>query len=110
MTGRGMEVDTDHLHTGADRCIDAASTALAAAGKLAETKPPAGMFGDFEAAQSFHRVVAQAHEAHVDQLHAHHRNLTGVGDKSRSGADQFTAGDAASADAFKAAVAGLEPR
>ena len=110
MADRGMEVDTDHLHAGADRCIDAAGTAMAAAGRLAEKKPPAGMFGDFEAAQSYHRAVAQAHEAHVEQLNAHHRDLTGVGEKSRSGADQFTAGDVSAADALKAAGAGLEAR
>ncbi|MBI3225826.1 MAG: DUF2563 family protein [Mycolicibacterium cosmeticum] len=105
-----MEVDTDHLHAGAARCIDAAATALAAASRLAEKKPPAGMFGDFEAAQSYHRAVAQAHEAHVDQLNAHHRDLTGVGEKSHSGADQFTAADVSSADALNAAEAGLEAR
>ncbi len=42
MAERGMEVDTEHLNAGADRCGDAAGTALAAAGELAEMKPAAG--------------------------------------------------------------------
>ena len=86
------------------------NTRRTAAARLAEKMPLAGMFGDFEAAQSYHRAVAQAREAHIDQLNAHHRDLTGIGDKSRSGAHQFTAGDASSADTLKAAEAGLEVR
>ena len=33
MAAESMEVDSTHLHAGADRCSDAAGTATAAAGK-----------------------------------------------------------------------------
>lgn len=110
MAGRRMEVDTTHLHAGADRCGDAADTALAAAGKLAEKKPPTGMFGDFDEAHEFHGALTAAHQGHVEQLHDHHRALTDVGDKSRSGAEQFTAQDAASGEAVRTAGAGFDAR
>ncbi|PIB79560.1 DUF2563 family protein [Mycobacterium celatum] len=108
MAEQSMEVDTAHLHAGADRCSDAAQTALTAAGKLAGKEPAAGMFGDFAEAHEFHQAVSAAHRAHVEQLHGHHRALTGIGDKSRSAAYEFTARDASSADSLRAAEAGFD--
>ncbi|MCV7356626.1 DUF2563 family protein [Mycolicibacterium fluoranthenivorans] len=105
MAERGMEVDTEHLNAGADRCGDAAGTALAAAGELAEMKPAAGMFGDFDEARMFHQAVSAAHQGHVEQFQAHHRALGDISAKSRSGADEFTATDASSADSVRAAGA-----
>jgi cob(I)alamin adenosyltransferase len=102
-----MEVDTAHLHAGADRCRDAAGTALAAAGKLAEKKPAVGMFGDFDEAHAFHQAISAAHQDHIERLHGHHRALTDVGDKSRSAAHEFTARDASTADSLRAAEAGF---
>lgn len=110
MAERSMEIDTAHLHAGADRCGEAADTALAAAGKLAEKKPTAGMFGDFDEAHEFHGALTAAHQGHVEQLHGHHRALTDVGDKSRSGAEQFTAQDASSADSIRTAGSGFDAR
>ena len=110
MPERSMEVETAHRHAGADRCGDAADTALAASGKLAEQKPVAGMFGDFDEAHEFHGALTAAHQAHVEQLHDHHRALTDIGDKSRSGAEQFTAQDASSGEAVRAAGSGFDAR
>ncbi|MEZ0051339.1 cob(I)alamin adenosyltransferase [Mycobacterium sp. MAA66] len=107
MAEQSMEVDPAHLHAGADRCGDAAATALKAAGKLAEKKPAAGMFGDFDEAHAFHGALATAHQGHVEQLHGHHRALTDIGDKSRSGADTFTAQEASNADSLRTAEAGF---
>ena len=107
MSGRGMEVDPAHLHAGADRCVDAADTALAGAGRLEGTTPAAGIFGDFAAAHDFHEALSAAHSAHVDLLQGHHRALTDVGDKSRSAANDFIAQDALSADSLRAAEAGF---
>lgn len=107
MAESSMEVDTAHLHAGADRCDDAAATALAAAGKLAGKQPTAGMFGDFAEAHDFHSTVSAAHQGHVEQLRGHHRTLTDVGDKSRSAAYEFTSQDASGADSLRAAEAGI---
>ena len=107
MTMLGMEVDAAHLHAGAVRCSDAASTALAAAGKLAGKEPTAGMFGDFAEAHAFHGAVSAAHQDHIEQLRVHHRALTDICDRSRSGAAKFTAADASTADSLRAAEAGF---
>ena len=107
MAEQSMEVDTVHLHAGADRCGDAADTALAAAGKLAGKEPTSGMFGDFAEAHEFHAAVSSAHRGHVEQLQEHHRALNDIGDKSRSAANQFTTTDASSADTLRAAEAGI---
>lgn len=97
-----MEVDATHLHAGADRCADAAATALKAAGKLADKAPKSGMFGDFAAAHEFHAALSAAHQAHVEKLQGHHRELIDIGYKSRSGANSFTAQDADGADSVRA--------
>lgn len=107
MAEHSMEVDTTHLHAGAERCSDAAQTALTAAGKLAAKQPTAGMFGDFAEAHAFHEAVSAAHQDHIEQLNGHHRALTDIGDKSRTGADTFTARDASSADSLQAAEADI---
>lgn len=108
MTMQGMEVDAAHLHAGADRCSDAARTAQAAAGKLAGKGPAAGMFGAFAEANAFHAAVSAARQNHIEQLHDHHRALTDISDKSRSGAEKFSARDASTADSLRAAEAGFD--
>jgi Protein of unknown function (DUF2563) len=108
MAGTSMEVDPTHLQAGADRCSDAAGTALAAAGKLAEKKPTAGMFGDFAEARAFHEAISATHQDHVEQLHGHHRVLTDISDKSRSGADEFTGRDTSAADSLRATESGFD--
>lgn len=108
MAESSMEVDTVHLHAGADRCNDAAGTALAAAGNLAQKKPTMGMFGNLDEANDFHQTVSAAHQSQVEQLHAHHRALTDISDKSRSGAGEFAAGDATNADSLRAAESGFD--
>jgi hypothetical protein len=107
MAESSMEVDTAHLHAGADRCDDAAATALAAAGKLAGNEPTVGMFGDFAEAHEFHSTVSVAHQVQVEQLRGHHRALTDIGDKSRSAAYEFTSKDASGADSLRAAQTGI---
>ncbi|WP_232000767.1 DUF2563 family protein [Mycobacterium kyorinense] len=103
-----MEVDTAHLHAGADRCNDAGQTALAAAGKLAGKEPAAGMFGDFAEAHEFHEAVSAAHQSHIEQLHGHHSALGAISDESRSAAHEFTARDASTADALRAIETGFD--
>ena len=108
MAEPGMEVDTGHLHAGVGRCNDAARTALVAADKLAGKEPTVGMFGDFAEAHAFHGAVLAARQDHIEQLRAHHRALTDIGDKSRSGAAKFTAADASTADSLQAAESGFD--
>lgn len=110
MAGRGMEVDTEHLHAGADRCTDAAWTAQAAASRLAEKAPAAGMFGDFAEAHAFHAAISAAHQDHIEQLRAQHRALSDISDKSLSGADKFAAHDESTADSLRAAESNFNAR
>jgi hypothetical protein len=107
VAGTSMEVDPTHLYAGADRCVDAAGTALAAAGKLAAEKSTAGLFGDFAEAHAFHEAVSAAHHDHVERLHGQHRALTDISDKGRWAADEFTARDVSSADSLRVAEAGF---
>jgi hypothetical protein len=108
MAEQRMDVDTAHLRAGALRCGDAAVTALAAAGKLAEANPVAGVFGDFPEAHAFHRALLVAHRGHVDALRGHHRALTEIADKTHHATDAFVAQDASAADSVRATTAGFD--
>jgi hypothetical protein len=102
-----MELDTEQLRAGANHCQDAAGMATSAAGKLADKTPAEGIFGDFAEARAFHGALSAVHQDHVERMRGHDRALTEISDKSRSAAVQFTAGDVSSADALRAAGAGV---
>jgi hypothetical protein len=53
----------------------------------------AGVFGDFAAADSFRETMSAAHAHHIAAAEAHHKVLTGVGDKARAVANAFTTMD-----------------
>lgn len=85
-----MHVDTGLLHSGADESRRAGSHADDGANHLTRTSPAAGMFGDFDAAETFHEAIAQAHTQHVTMLRAHGETLNSVGHKAHTAATAFT--------------------
>lgn len=78
---RGLEVQPDELDAGADATTYAAGLANKAVAKLDGAELPHGMFGDFDAAHSFHGIVASAHGRHVEQLNGHRSTLTSTSEK-----------------------------
>lgn len=60
------------------------------------------MFGDFEAADSFHTAVTAAHGQHVKNLQGHSETLTSVGTKAHHAANGFTNMDQNNAEELKA--------
>jgi Protein of unknown function (DUF2563) len=83
-----MHANTDGLHAGANQSYSAADHADAGHGALSRNAVAAGIFGDFDAAHSFHEAASNAHTQHVTRLKHHIDRLGVVGDKAhRAGAD-----------------------
>jgi hypothetical protein len=97
-----MHVDTGLLHSGGDESRRAGSHADDGANHLTRTSPAAGMFGDFDAAETFHEAIAQAHTQHATTLRAHGETLNSVGDKAHTAATAFTEMDKHNAAELKA--------
>jgi hypothetical protein len=85
-----MFVDTAMLHSGATESHRAGSYVDDGAHQLTGVFPVTGMFGDFEAAHTFHGAVTEAHTHHVAKLRAHQEILSGIGDKARTVAAGFS--------------------
>ncbi|TAM71808.1 DUF2563 family protein [Mycobacterium sp.] len=85
-----MFVDTELLHSGGNQSHRAGGHAQEGADHLAAGTVASGMFGDFEAADTFHNAVTAAHGQHVKNLQDHSETLTGVGTKAHHAANGFT--------------------
>lgn len=96
-----MFVDTGTLHVGANDSHRAGSHADDGANHLARTSPVAAMFGDFEAAHTFHEAITQAHALHSAKLRSHQQTLSDVGDKVHTVATAFTQMDERNASKLK---------
>jgi hypothetical protein len=88
-----MFVDTEWLHLGANESHRAAGHASEGAGQLSRAPLSSGMFGDFGAADVFHRAVSLTHAGHAKTLQFHHQTLTRLGDRAHQAAAEFTAMD-----------------
>lgn len=97
-----MFVDTDLLHSGGNQSHRAGGHAQEGADQLAGGTVASGMFGDFAAADAFHRAVAAAHGQHMKILQGHSETLTGVGTKAHHAANGFTTMDKNNATAMQA--------
>lgn len=84
-----MRVEPDVLKDGANISRDAGNIARNGADALAQASIPAGMFGDFDAAHSFHSAVTAGHQSHVRAMRGNHRTLTDVADKVHNAATSF---------------------
>ncbi len=100
MAGESLFLSHNGLEAGAGRCDDASASASSGARILQSVVVEPGIFGDFDAAHSFHQLASEVHAHHVDKFAAHADNLTGLAGKGERAAGAFTGADEASADAI----------
>ncbi|MDX1883506.1 DUF2563 family protein [Mycolicibacterium sp. 120270] len=84
-----MRVEPDVLKDGAGVSRNAGQIVNDGADALAQAVIPAGIFGDFEAAHSFHGRLSAGHRSQVQAMRGNHRTLTDVGDKAYRAALSF---------------------
>jgi len=85
-----MFVNPQALRTGANVSDDAGAHAGTGAQRLGLAGVNTGIFGDFDAAHSFHAALGTAKDGHRDALQDHHQNLTGIAENVRTAATAFT--------------------
>ncbi|RRR40890.1 DUF2563 family protein [Mycolicibacter terrae] len=85
-----MDVNPHVLRTGANVSDDAGGHADTGAQRLGLAGVSTGMFGDFDAAHSFHAALGSAKDGHREALQNHHQNLTGIAENVRTAASTFT--------------------
>jgi hypothetical protein len=96
-----MFVNTSSLHLGANASDRAGDLAGTGADRLFMAGLTAGMFGNFQAANSFHDAVGGAKEHHTTKLNEHKEALTGIATKVRAVAAEFTDMDNANAQRLR---------
>lgn len=101
-----MHVDPQALRAGANASDDAGGHADTGAQRLDLAGLTTGMFGDFEAANSFHTALGTAKDDHRDALHGHHDNLAGIAENVRAAAATFTSMDNRNAKLLRDVIAG----
>ncbi|ORA77967.1 hypothetical protein BST28_16330 [Mycolicibacter kumamotonensis] len=85
-----MHVNPHVLRIGANVSDDAGQHADTGAQRLGLAGVTTGIFGDFDAAHSFHAALGTAKDGHRDALRNHHQNLTGIAQNVRTAATAFT--------------------
>jgi hypothetical protein len=98
-----MFIDTDLLRCGAEFSRSAGAVALDGANRFATAQLPAGMFGDFAAAEDFHGALGRAHEGHVTSMQGHQTALDALAEKAHHAAATFVKQDEESGVALDAA-------
>ncbi|MBS4728366.1 DUF2563 family protein [Mycobacterium sp. SM1] len=88
-----MFVDTALLRSGANESHHAGEHAQHGANHLSRAPLFAGMFGDFQVADTFYGVLSAAHAHHVKSLQRHQEILDDVGGKANHAATAFTVMD-----------------
>ncbi len=84
-----MWVEPEVLKSGANVARSAGETVLSGADALGQASIPAGMFGDFDEAHTFHSKLTAGHASHVRVMRGNHVTLTDVGDKAQYSATLF---------------------
>ena len=102
-----MYVDTDLLRMGADFSRSAGNIAQRGAAQLASTQLSAGVFGDFDAAHSFHSALTTAHQTHVATMDSHRAELDTLAEKANSAATTFVAQDSQASSDLTAAESAM---
>ncbi|BBX23742.1 hypothetical protein MTER_31530 [Mycolicibacter terrae] len=85
-----MHVNPQVLRIGANVSDDAGQHADTGSQRLGLAGVATGIFGDFDAAHTFHAALGSAKDGHRDVLRAHHHNLTGIAENVRTAATAFT--------------------
>ena len=98
-----MFVDTDLLRMGAEFSQSAGEIVRRGADEFASASLPAGIFGDFEAANHFHTALGRAHEAQTATMRSHRVHLDGLAGKANTGAAAFVRQDEAAEASVRSA-------
>jgi len=97
-----VEVDPHLLRAGATMAQDAGRHIGSGADQLAQAQLPAGMFGDFAAAQAFHAALSGHHTQNVQLMRDHHSTLSATGTKAHAAAAAFVETDECNAEVIRA--------
>jgi hypothetical protein len=92
---------------GADFSRSAGTIAQRGATEFESTQVSAGIFGDFEAAHSFHQALTAAHHVHCSTMAGHPVKLVGLAEKATCAAAEFQLTDKQCADDVAAAGSAL---
>jgi hypothetical protein len=109
MSTGDFEVDTTKLHSAGETTGFAGEAARKAAARLGETAPASKIFGDFDAAHSFHSALTTARDEHQQRSEAHRAALSDISAKSHLGARMVSTADRDGAESIKSAGNKLGP-
>ncbi|WP_396919322.1 DUF2563 family protein [Mycolicibacterium sp.] len=98
-----IEFDTDLLRSGSDTSGFAAAAAHKAASRLREAAAKEGIFGDFDAANSFHSSLTAVQDSHVERATGHGSRMSAISGNSQLGACAFDKTKDASVEAIESA-------
>lgn len=98
-----MFIDTDLLRCGADFSQSAGEIVQQGANQFASAQVPAGVFGDFDAAQTFYSALCRAREAQVTAMQGHRAQLNSLAERASSAAAIFVKQDEASESKLESA-------
>ncbi|MGW0157782.1 DUF2563 family protein [Mycobacterium sp. NPDC003323] len=98
-----MILDTDLLRMGADYSNSAASIVRRGASQFSEAQARSGIFGDFDAANSFQATLSAAQKSHVEAMTLHSTELDALAVKANVAATTFVTGDETAAEALTTA-------
>jgi|SRR3954451_7203227 Protein of unknown function (DUF2563) len=85
-----MWVEPELLHSGGDVALGAGKRVLGGAQALSAAPIGSSIFGDFDAARSFHQRLSEHRSGRVEAMHGNHRTLTDIGQKVQAGSALFT--------------------
>jgi hypothetical protein len=85
-----MWVEPELLSSGGDVARSAGERVLGGAAALAEAPIGSSIFGDFDAARSFHQRLSAHRSSRVDAMRDNHRTLTEVGQKVQIASGRFS--------------------
>jgi hypothetical protein len=85
-----MWVEPELLHSGGDVARSAGQRVLGGAAALSAASIGSGIFGDFDAARSFHQRLSALRNSRVEAMRGNHRTLTEVGQKVQTASGWFS--------------------
>ncbi len=84
-----MRVDSELLSSGGNASRDAGEHLLGGAARFSATAVGSSVFGDFEAARSFHGRLSAHQIEQATRMRNNHQTLTDVGTKAKAAAVAF---------------------
>ncbi len=78
-----MWVEPELLSSGGDVARSAGERVLDGAAALSQASIGSSIFGDFDAARSFHQRLSRHRTGQVNKMRDNHQTLTGVGEKAK---------------------------